>query len=112
MLTPEGFLVADEVYPGNTRDIATWEKFMDRIEKRYGKFRRTWLMDRVIPTEKMLEKMRERGIDYLVGTPKGHLTRIAKPLLEQTWLQARESVGVQIRGNWGKDQHRWKGTSV
>ena len=76
VLTPEGFPVAYEVYPGNTRDTATLEEFLDRIEKQYGKFQRTWLMDRGIPTENTLEKMRYRGIDYLVGTPKGHLTRI------------------------------------
>jgi len=96
VLTPEGFPVAYEVYPGNTRDTATLEEFLDRIEKQYGKFRRTWLMDRGIPTEDMLEKMRSRGIDYLVGTPKGHLTRVEKPLLEQTWIQARENVRVKI----------------
>ncbi|MCE7912742.1 MAG: IS1634 family transposase, partial [Candidatus Brocadia sp. AMX3] len=86
VLTPEGFPVAYEVYPGNTRDTATPEEFLDQIEKQYGKFRRTWLMDSGIPTEEILEKMRERGIDYLVGTPKGHLTRVEKPLLEQTWM--------------------------
>ena len=96
VLTPEGFPVAYEVYPGNTRDTATLGEFLDRIEKRYGKFRRTWLMDRGIPTEEMLEKMRERGIDYLVGTPKGHLTRVEKPLLEKTWIEARENVRVKI----------------
>mgnify|MGYP006332611537 FL=1 len=96
VLTPEGFPVAYEVYPGNTRDTATLGEFLDRIEKQYGKFRRTWLMDRGIPTEEMLEKMRERGIDYLVGTPKGHLTRVEKPLLEQTWVEARENVRVKI----------------
>jgi len=37
VLTPEGFPVAYEVYPGNTRDIATLEEFLDRIEKQYGK---------------------------------------------------------------------------
>jgi len=96
VLTPEGFPVAYEVYAGNTRDTATLEGFLDRIEKQYGKFRRTWLMDRGIPTEKMLEKMRYRGIDYLVGTPKGHLTYVEKQLLEQPWIQARESVRVKI----------------
>ena len=96
VLTPEGFPVAYEVYPGNTRDTATLGEFLNRIEKQYGKFQRTWLMDRGIPTEEMLEKMRERGIDYLVGTPKGHLSRVEKPLLEQTWIQARESVRVKI----------------
>ena len=73
-------------------DSSTLEAFLDRIEKQYGKFRRTWLMDRGIPTEDMLEKMRSRGIDYLVGTPKEHLTHVEKPLLEQSWIQARESV--------------------
>jgi len=82
--------VAYEVYPGNTRDTATLEAFLDRIEKHYGKFRRTWLMDRGIPTEKMLEKMRSRGIDYLVGTPKGHLTHVEKQLIEQP---PNESIG-------------------
>ena len=96
VLTPEGFPVAYEVYPGNTRDTATLGEFLNRVEKQYGKFQRTWLMDRGIPTEEMLEKMRERGIDYLVGTPKGHLSRVEKPLLEQTWIQARESVRVKI----------------
>ena len=96
VLTPEGFPVAYEVYPGNTRDTATLEAFLDRIEKQYGKLRRTWLMDRGIPTEETLEKMRSRGIEYLVGTPKGRLTHVEKPLLEQPWTQARESVRVKI----------------
>ena len=96
VLTPEGFPVAYEVYPGNTRDTATLEEFLDRIEKQYGKLRRTWLMDRGIPTEETLEKMRSRWIEYLVGTPKGRLTHVEKPLLEQPWTQARESVRVKI----------------
>ena len=53
-------------------------------------------MDRGIPTEKMLEEMRSRGIDYLVGTPRGHLTRVEKQLPEQPWIQARECVSVKI----------------
>jgi len=105
VLTPEGFPVAYEVYPGNTRDTATLEEFLDRIEKQYGKFQRTWLMDRGIPTENTLEKMRSRGIDYLVGTPKRHLTRVEKQLLEQPWMQARETTQrcEILRGNEPQD---------
>lgn len=76
VVTPEGFPVAYEVYPGNTRDSATLREFLDRIENRYGKLRRTWLMDRGIPTEETLEEMRERDIQYLVGTPKGRLNSL------------------------------------
>jgi len=44
-----------------------------RIERQYGKARRIWLMDRGIPTEVVLAKMRgsDPPVQYLVGTPKG-----------------------------------------
>jgi hypothetical protein len=95
VVTPEGFPLAYEVYPGNTRDMATLEAFLDKIEERFGKARRTWLMDRGIPTEETLEKMRGRGIQYLVGTPKGRLTKLETALLRRPWSQARESVAVK-----------------
>lgn len=96
VVTPEGFPLAYEIYPGNTRDTATLEDFLNRIEQRYGKARRTWLMDRGIPTKDTLAKMRQRGIEYLVGTPKGALTRLERSIVEQPWIQARESVRVKL----------------
>jgi len=96
VVTPEGFPVAYEVYSGNRRDCTTLEEFLERIENRYGRVRRTWLMDRGIPTEEKLAVMRTRGIDYLVGTPKGRLTKLEKELLGRPWIRARESVSVKI----------------
>ena len=66
------------------------------MENRYGRARRTWLRDRGIPTERTLERMRARDIDYLVGTLKGRLTKLRKDLLERPWVQARESVKVKL----------------
>ena len=40
--------------------------------------------------------LRARDIDYLVGTPKGRLTKLRKDLLERPWVQARESVKVKL----------------
>ncbi len=96
VLTPDGLPVAYEVYPGNTHEASTLEEFLDRVEQRWGRARRTWLMDRGIPTEQTLERMRARGINYLVGTPKGRLTKLEKHLLERPWVQARESVRVKL----------------
>jgi hypothetical protein len=103
VVTPEGLPLAYEVLAGNTRDTATLEQFMGHIEKRYGKARRTWLMDRGIPTEETLEKMRTCGIDYLVGTPKGRLTRLEQALLEVPWSKAREQVRVKTSHEPGGD---------
>ena len=96
VVTPEGFPLAYEIYPGNTRDTATLEAFVERIEQRYGKARRIWLMNRGVPTEDTLKKMRERGNDYLVGTPKGRRTELEKDLRARPWIEARE--GVRVKG--------------
>jgi len=96
VVTPEGLPLAYEVYPGNTRDTSTLREFLDRIEKRYGRARRVWLMDRGIPTEETLEEMRARQSSYLVGTPKGRLTKLEKALLGQDWTQARDNVRVKM----------------
>lgn len=96
VVTPDGLPVAYEVYHGNTHEATTLEDFLDHVEKRWGRARRTWLMDRGIPTEQTLQRMRARGVDYLVGTPKGRLTKLERDLLERPWVEARESVRVKL----------------
>jgi hypothetical protein len=53
-------------------------------------------MDRGIPTEAHLALMRERGAQYLVGTPKGRLNRLEAELAACSWQQAREQVQVKL----------------
>ena len=50
------------------------------MEAQYDKAERIWLMDRRIPTQEVLQEMRQGNppIKYLVGTPKGRLTRLEK----------------------------------
>lgn len=97
VVTPQGFPLAYEVMAGNTKDSSTLQEFLDKIEKQYGKAQRIWLMDRGIPTEKVLEQMRHSDppIKYLVGTPKGRLTSLEKALLDKPWQQARPGVEVK-----------------
>jgi hypothetical protein len=80
VVTPEGLPLAYEVLPGNTADNTTLKDFLARIVAQYGKARRIWLMDRGVPTEAVLAEMRaaDPPVQYLVGTPKGRLTRLEK----------------------------------
>jgi transposase len=98
VVTPDGFPLAYEVMPGNTADSSTLREFLELIEKRHGKIHRTWLMDRGIPTEETLEQMRSDGVGYLVGTPKGRLSKLEARLLDRGWEQAREEVRVKLLG--------------
>lgn len=98
VVTPQGFPLAYEVMAGNTADKTTLRDFLARIEGQYGKVRRTWLMDRGIPTEEVLEQMRtsEPPVQYLVGTPKGRLSALEQALVVKPWKQVRPEVRVKL----------------
>jgi len=98
IVTPEGLPLAYEVMPGNTRDSSTLRGFLDRIEHQYGKAKRTWVMDRGIPTEAVLASMRasDPPVSYLVGTPKGRLSKLERDLVVRPWQSAREGVKVKL----------------
>jgi hypothetical protein len=98
IVTPEGLPLAYEVLAGNTNETTTLRDFLSRIERQYGKARRTWLMDRGIPTEEVLAQMRasDPPVQYLVGTPKGRLTKLEEALLSRPWQKARENVAVKL----------------
>jgi len=98
VVTPEGFPLAYEVMAGNTADNTTLRGFLQKIEEQYGKAERIWVMDRGIPTEAVLEEMRESDppVAYLVGTPKGRLSRYEKALTNLPWHKVRDGVEVKL----------------
>jgi transposase len=104
VVTPEGFPLAYEVMDGNTSDRTTLRGFLERIETSYGKARRVWVMDRGIPTEAVLEEMRQSGKEmfYLVGTPRSKIQHYEKKWLELPWSQVRDSVEVKLFAEEGE----------
>jgi len=104
IVTPQGFPLTYEVLCGNTADKTTLQEFLQKIEQQYGKARRIWVMDRGIPTEETLAEMRAGTppVQYLVGTPKGRLTKLEKDLLDRPWQQARPGVTVKLLAGEGE----------
>ena len=98
IVTPDGLPMAYEVLAGNTSDKTTLKAFLAKIEKQYGKARRTWVMDRGVPTEEVLAEMRasDPPVHYLVGSPRGRLTQLEASFLAKPWTQVREQVQVKL----------------
>lgn len=98
VVTPEGFPLAYEVLPGNTQDKQTLRGMLAHIGRCYGVADRIWIMDRGVPTEEVLEEMRESKVPvcYLVGTPRGLLSRYESELSGKPWDEVRENVRVKI----------------
>lgn len=98
VVTPEGLPLAYEMLPGNTADKTTLRGMLATIRRRYGAAERIWVMDRGIPTEDILGELRaaDSGVRYLVGTPKGRLTRYEAALAEQPWQTVRPQLRVKL----------------
>ncbi len=104
IITPDGLPIGYEVMRGNTSDKTTLADMLKKITDRYGKERRTWIMDRGIPTEETLAQMRQANpaVRYLVGTPKGRLTKLEKDLATKDWQQVKDDVHVKLLSRDGE----------
>src|SRR6202030_2751200 len=65
------------------------------VERKYGKARRIWVFDRGIVSEENLRAIRERGGQYLVGTPRRQMKQFEEELLKDDWTQVRPEVEVK-----------------
>jgi Transposase DDE domain len=97
VVTPDGLPLAYEVMAGNTSEKTTLKGFLEKIEKQYGRAKRVWVMDRGIPTEEQLKEMRESTppVAYLVGTPRGHLSKLEKEFLALSWEISEECCQIE-----------------
>jgi transposase len=104
VVTPDGFPLAYEVMNGNTSDRTTLRGFLQQIEDTYGKAQRVWVMDRGIPSEAMLQEMREpqRQTFYLVGTPKSRIQQHEQKWLDLPWQKVRDAVEVKLYEHEGE----------
>ncbi len=97
VVTPEGLPLAYEMMPGNTADKTTLRDMLALVQKRHGQAERIWVMDRGIPTEETLAEMRASRppVHYLVGTPKGRLTKLEADLSERPWVEVKGRLRVK-----------------
>ena len=96
VVNSEGFPFSYEVFDGNRADVTTLETVLRVIERKYGKARRVWVFDRGIVSEENLDVLRQRGGQYLVGTPRSKLRAFEKELLEGSWEKVRPDVEVKL----------------
>src|SRR6202162_317809 len=88
----EGFPFSYETLDGSRADVSSMESILRMVERKYGKARRIWVMDRGLVSEENLEAIRRRGGQYLVGTPRRQMKRFEAELLQDDWRQVRPGV--------------------
>jgi transposase len=96
VVSEDGFPLGYEVFAGNRHDSTTVQTIIESLEKKHGSLHRVWVMDRGMVSEENLKFLRERGGQYLVGTPKSMLREFEQHLTEQNWTQAQAGVEVKL----------------
>jgi transposase len=96
VVTEEGLPLGYEVFAGNTHDSTTVQQIVATMEAKYGRLARVWVMDRGMVSEANLTYLRERGGQYIVGTPKAMLRQFEQHLTEENWATVQEGVEVKL----------------
>ena len=95
IVTTDGYPVGYEVYDGNTADSTTVLEIVEKVEAEHGKAKRIWIMDRGNVSQSNLSFIRERGGQYIVGTPKALLRQVKGELTSEGWKEVREGIKVK-----------------
>jgi hypothetical protein len=96
VVTPDGIPLGHEVFAGNRHDSTTVQEMIQSLEKKYGRARRVWVMDRGMVSEANLQYLRAQDASYIVGTPKAQLRKFEQHLIEQGWQQVQAGVEVKL----------------
>src|SRR5437588_4551643 len=95
IVNQEGFPYSYETFDGNRGDVSTMETILRMVERKYGKARRIWVLDRGIVSEDNLAAIRKRSGQYLVGTRRSQMKQFEAELLQEDWTRVRPDVEVK-----------------
>jgi transposase len=96
VVTRDGLPLGYEVFAGNRHDSTTVQEIIATMEARFGTARRIWVMDRGMVSEANLQFLRDRGGQYIVGTPKAMMRQFERDLAGPDWQTAQAGVEVKL----------------
>ena len=97
VVTREGMPLGYEIFAGNTADVSTVKQIVSGMERRFGKAKRVWVMDRGMVSAENIAWLNETGRRYVIGTARAELKRWSRELADKTdWRHIREDVEVKI----------------
>lgn len=91
-----GMPLGYELFAGNKADVSSVQEVVEKMEQRYGKAQRIWVMDRGMVSRANVEFLKEGGRRYIVGTPRTMLRKYEKQLIEKDWSVVREGLEVKL----------------
>jgi transposase len=95
VVTREGYPLGYEIFAGNRNDGTTVREIVTRMEARYGREERIWVLDRGMVSEATLDWLKQRYSRYIVGTPRSRLKDFAEAVQSGDWQVLRPGLDIQ-----------------
>jgi len=93
IVTREGIPLGHEVFAGNVSDVKTLKQIVEAVERRYGKAKRIWVMDRGLSSKKNVVWLEQEERLYVVATPRSEWKRWRAQLEDPSgWQVLRDDV--------------------
>ena len=94
-----GMPLGYELFAGNKADVSSVQEVVRRMEERYGRADRIWVMDRGMVSRANIEFLKEGGRRYIVGPPRSMLRKYEQQLTEKDWTAVHEGLEVKLCGD-------------
>jgi transposase len=83
VLTEDGQPVCSELWPGNQADANALLPVVDRLRQRFGLKRVCWVADRGMISQKTIEGLEERKLEYILGARMRKQKEVSEDVLER-----------------------------
>jgi len=97
VVTRDGFPLAHFSLPGNTQDGDTVATLVTAVEKRFGKSRRVWVMDRGMISKKNLAFLGKADRRYLIALRRSALAKFHRYLTPAGWQRLPDNEEVEVK---------------
>ena len=97
VVTRDGFPLAHFSLPGNTQDGDTVATLVTAVERRFGKSRRVWVMDRGMISKKNLAFLAKAERRYLIALRRSALGKFHRHLTSGGWQRLPDNEEVEVK---------------
>jgi transposase len=97
VVTRDGFPLAHFSLPGNTQDGDTVATLVTAVEKRFGKTRRVWVMDRGMISKKNLAFLGKAERRYVIALRRSALAKFHRNLTQGGWQRLPDNEEVEVK---------------
>lgn len=97
VVTRDGFPLAHVTLAGNTQDVATVQRIVRAVERRFGQSQRVWVMDRGMISKATLRFLGQGQRRCLLATRRGELARFQAALGRTGWQRLPDNPEVEVK---------------